>query len=180
MITAKKVLIVGFSVVFGCSLMTSSAIAKNCKKHGHHKKAKNIIFMVPDGQGLSNVTAARIFKNGPDGMPLNQETLKNIGYQRTHSADSTVTDSAAAASAWAVGQKFLNGEISCHGDSETGKCSDPVPTILELAEKMGMATGLVASSQISHATPAHSVPTRFHEIAAWRLPANILLTPALM
>jgi alkaline phosphatase len=122
-------------------------------EHFKGRKAKNIIFMVPDGQGLSNVTAARIFKNGPDGDPLHQETLQNIGYQRTHSANSTVTDSAAAASAWAVGEKFVNNEISCHA-GDNGECINEVPTILELAAAKGKATGLVATSQISHATPA--------------------------
>lgn len=150
---AKKIMIIEFSIIFSCSLMITSAIAKQPSKNGP-KKAKNIIFMVPDGQGLPDVTAARIYKNGINGAPLYQETLENIGYQRTYSADSTVTDSAAAASAWAVGQKFLNGEISCHGVPDTGDCIDEVPTILELAEKMGKATGLVATSQISHATPA--------------------------
>lgn len=109
--------------------------------------------MVPDGQGLSNVTAARIFKNGPNGDPLYQETLKNIGYQRTHSADNTITDSAAAASAWATGKKYKNGEISC-SNGETGVCVDKAPTILELAIARGKASGLVVTSQISHATPA--------------------------
>lgn len=148
----KKITVFVASLTIGCSLMISPALAKNHKKHGPNK-AKNIIFMVPDGQGLSNVTTARIFKNGPNGEPLYQETLENIGYQRTHSANSTVTDSAAAASAWAVGEKYVNGEISCHGDS-TVACIDQNPTILELAEAMGKATGLVATSQISHATPA--------------------------
>jgi alkaline phosphatase len=150
--TTKKITVLAASLTIGCSLMLSPALPKNHKKHGPNK-AKNIIFMVPDGQGLSNVTAARIFNNGPDGGPLYQETLENIGYQRTHSANSTVTDSAAAASAWAVGEKFVNGEISCHAD-EDGNCVDLKPTILELAAAMGKATGLVASSQISHATPA--------------------------
>jgi len=118
-------------------------------------KAKNIIFMVPDGMGLSNVTAARIFKNGPDGDPLNLETLPHIGYQRTHSADSVTTDSAASASAWASGEKYRNGEISCHDDDQDGKCEPaPVPTILELAKEKGKATGLIATSSITHATLA--------------------------
>jgi len=65
--------------------------------------ARNIIFMVPDGMGLANVTAARIYRNGLNGAPLNFETLQQIGYQRTYSANSTITDSAAAASAWACG-----------------------------------------------------------------------------
>lgn len=122
-------------------------------KHWKAPKAKNIIFMVPDGMGLSNTTAARIFSNGPNGPRLDFETLGHIGYQSTHSANSTVTDSAAAASAWASGDKFVNNEISCHAD-ENGNCADQVPTILEIAAMKGKATGLVATSQISHATPA--------------------------
>lgn len=105
--------------------------------------------MVPDGMGLSNVTAARIKKYGPDGRPLYLERLEQIGYQRTHSADSIITDSAAAASAWSVGEKFKNGEIAQHGQGG----SAPV-TILELAKSLGKATGLVATSTITHATPA--------------------------
>ena len=85
-------------------------------------KAKNIIFMVTDGMGLADVTAARIFKNGPDGERLHLETLTHTGLQRTHSADNSVTDSAAAASAWASGEEFRNGEISCHDDNQDGKC----------------------------------------------------------
>ncbi len=52
-------------------------------------KAKNIIFMVPDGMGLSNVTAARIFRYGLDGRGLAFEDLGSIGYQRTHSESAT-------------------------------------------------------------------------------------------
>jgi alkaline phosphatase len=111
--------------------------------------------MVPDGMGFSCVTAARIFKNGCDGGPLYLETLPQIGYQRTHSANSTVTDSAAAASAWACGEKYRNGEISCHDDDGDGRCNDPViATILEMAKQQGKATGLVVTSTITDATPA--------------------------
>jgi alkaline phosphatase len=117
-------------------------------------RAKNIIFMVPDGMGLANVTAVRTFKCGPDGS-LFFETLPQIGYQKTHAKDSTVTDSAAAASAWASGEKYNNGEISCHDDDFNGVCdSTPVPTVLEIAKRLGKATGLVVTSDITHATPA--------------------------
>ena len=118
-------------------------------------KAKNIIFMVTDGMGLANVTAARIFKNGQNGESLHLETLPHLGYQRTHSADKAVTDSAAAASAWANGEKFRNGEISCHDDNQNGKCEPaPGPTILEIARDKGKSTGLVVTSTVTHATPA--------------------------
>ena len=111
--------------------------------------AQNIIFMVSDGMGLSNVTAARIYKNGLGGDPLHMETLPVIGYQRTYSEDSTITDSASAASAWACGEKFNNGEICKHSGNETYPRS-----ILELAKEKLKATGLVATSTITHATPA--------------------------
>lgn len=112
------------------------------------KKAKNIIFMVPDGTPLSTITAARLYAYGPGKQRLYMETLDQIGYQSTNARNSIVTDSAAAASAWACGQKFNNGEISYHRETQKA----PV-TILELAKKMGKSTGLVATSTITHATP---------------------------
>jgi alkaline phosphatase len=151
--TMKKVSSIAVCVVVAAVLAASPAVAK--KFHHHWKPPKNIIFMVPDGMGLSNSTAARIFKNGPNGERLNFEALDNIGYQSTHSKNSTVTDSAAAASAWAVGEKFNNGEISCHDEDFDGVCdSEPAPTILDIAQSKGMATGLVATSDMTHATPA--------------------------
>ena len=113
------------------------------------QEVKNIIFMVPDGMGLADVTAARVYKSGPGGAPLYFETLENIGYQRTSSNNSIITDSAAAGSAWACGEKFNNGEICYHVDGHPYN-----PSILELAKAEGKATGLVATSTITHATPA--------------------------
>jgi alkaline phosphatase len=111
--------------------------------------ARNVIILVPDGMGLSNVTATRIFKGGLDGPSLSWESLQHIGYQRTYSRNSTITDSAPAASAWSCGEKFNNGEICFHGEG----LANP-PSILELAQRRGKATGLVATSTITHATPA--------------------------
>lgn len=111
--------------------------------------------MVPDGMGLAVVTAARIFKNGPDGDRLSFEKMPVIGYQSTHSADSTVTDSAAAASAWANGEKYNIGEISCHDDDVNGACDgQQAPTLLDLAKAKGKSTGLVVTLDITHGTPA--------------------------
>ncbi len=146
----NKISIIIFFIFSAAVLTACSFLGKNV-----HDFQKNIIFMVPDGMGLSNTTAARIFKNGPNGARLNFEALDNIGYQSTHSKNSTVTDSAAAASAWAVGEKFNNGEISCHDDDSDGTCDgEPALTILDIAKSKGMATGLVATSDITHATPA--------------------------
>ena len=143
------------SVVLSITMIVVFSINIASAKKVRGQKAKNIIFMVPDGMGIADVTSARIFKNGPDGDPLELETLPKIGYQRTHSRNSTVTDSAAAASAWASGEKFNNGEISCLDDDKDGICdSDPMKTVLEIAREKGKATGLIATSDITHATPA--------------------------
>jgi len=164
----KKVLLLSLS--FAILMLSFSSWAGRKDHSGENTPqptAKNIIFMVGDGMGLAHVTAARIFKNGPDGESLHLETLPIVGYQRTHSASDSLTDSAAAASAWANGAKFNNGEVSCHDDDQDGKC-EPAPslTILEIARSKGKATGLVVTSTVTHATPAafgSHVPSRHCE-----------------
>jgi alkaline phosphatase len=119
------------------------------RPHGDRQRARNVIVMVPDGMGLADVTATRIHRNGLDGEPLSFETLEHVGYQRTYSQNSTITDSAPAASAWACGEKFNNGEICFHRDGRPYR-----PSILQIAQQLGKSTGLVATSTITHATPA--------------------------
>jgi alkaline phosphatase len=138
-----KVFVATITVVIVISFATSALAS------GWMDKGKNIIFMVPDGMGHANVTAARIYKNGLDGEPLNLESLETIGIQRTYSRNSTITDSAPAASAWACGEKFNNGEICKHSEGTPNN-----KTILELAKQKRKSTGIVATSQITHATPA--------------------------
>ena len=111
------------------------------------RRARNVVFLVPDGMGLADVTAARIHRGGPGGPPLALETLDFVGYQRTWSADSTVTDSAAAASAWACGEKFENGTVCRRPDGSFPR------SLLEIARDGGRRTGLVATATITHATP---------------------------
>jgi alkaline phosphatase len=137
----KKILSHGIVIILILCLFVSDLPAR--------QKAKSIILMVPDGMSIANVTAARIHVYGPGKGRLHFETLEQIGYQSTHSANSIVTDSAAAASAWACGQKFRNGEISFHNETK-----EAPKTILELARDLGKSTGLVATATITHATPA--------------------------
>lgn len=115
----------------------------------NHHEVKHVIFMVPDGMGLADVTATRIRKNGISGAPLAFETLDRIGYERTYSKKNTITDSAAAASAWACGEKFVNNEVCYHMDGAPHN-----PTLLELAKAQGWGTGLVVTQTVTHATPA--------------------------
>ncbi len=136
-------------VILIFAMVACLASAQDASVLANHHDVKYVIFMVPDGMGLADVTAVRIQKNGLNGAPLWLETLEHIGYQRTYSEKNTITDSSAAASAWACGEKFVNNEVCFHADGRPHN-----PSLLEVAKLRGMATGLVATQTITHATPA--------------------------
>ncbi|HHM21126.1 MAG TPA: alkaline phosphatase, partial [Bacteroidetes bacterium] len=100
--------------------------------------------MIGDGMGLTQITAG-MYANG---NRLNLEEFKVIGLHKSYSSDNLITDSAAGATAFACGKKTYNGAIG------VGPKGQPLPTILEEAKADGMATGLVVTSSIVHATPA--------------------------
>ncbi|MCC7466948.1 MAG: alkaline phosphatase [Saprospiraceae bacterium] len=107
-------------------------------------KPKNIILLIGDGMGLTQVTAGLYANN----KKLNLERFPVTGLMKTQSASHLITDSAAGATAFSCGCKTYNGAIGMTRDRK------PCPTILEQAEKSGLATGLVATSSVTHATPA--------------------------
>jgi alkaline phosphatase len=83
-----------------------------------------------------------------NGNTLNLERCKVVGLHKSTASNNLVTDSAAGATAFACGKKTYNGAIGVGPDKQ------PIKTILEYAEEKGLATGLVATSTITHATPA--------------------------
>lgn len=105
---------------------------------------RNIILLIGDGMGISQITAG-LYSNG---NKLHLERFPVIGLHKSYSGDNLVTDSAAGATAFSAGVKTYNGAIGVGMDTVA------VETILERAEKEGLATGLVATSSIVHATPA--------------------------
>ncbi len=108
---------------------------------------KNVILFIGDGMGVSQVTLARLVDRGPDGR-LALDEMPVTGLAKTHSSDQWVTDSAAAATSLASGEKTKNFAIGVDG---TGK---PLESIFEKARKKGKAIGLVTTAKITHATPA--------------------------
>ncbi len=110
-------------------------------------RPRNVILLIGDGMGFNHVALARYRAVGPDGR-LYMERMPVTGHMRTHSANRLVTDSAAAATALACGIKTDNGRIGTAPDGTAWQ------TILEKARDKGFRTGLVATSAISHATPA--------------------------
>lgn len=121
-----------------------SACSEASKEEQHTVNNPNIILMIGDGMGLSELSAS--FYYG-DMMPVFTE-FNNIGLINTSSKKQKITDSAAGATAFACGQKTYNGGLGVNVDSV------PIPNITEVLSKVGYKTGLVATSSITHATPA--------------------------
>lgn len=121
------------------------------------EKVTNIIYMISDGMGVAHISAAQIAK---DYKPLNMERADYVGLCKTNSANSRVTDSAAAGTALATGHKTNNGMIGMTPDSVAH------PSIRERAELAGMPTGIVVTYPVTNATPATfvgHVPNRHWE-----------------
>ena len=129
-----------------------------------------VILFIGDGVGVSHWTAAKL---AVDALAVSR--FKTVGLVDTRASDSDITDSAAGATAYASGVRTFNGAIGVGPDSVA------VPTILEMARDRGWATGLVATSSVTHATPAafaaHGIrdcpadgdgPSR--PVARWRAP----------
>jgi len=108
------------------------------------KKPRNVIMMIGDGMGVAHIYAGYTANGGH----LFLDNFKQIGFSKTQSADNYITDSAAGGTALSTGQKTYNGAIGVNTDTVA------VKTILEMAEEKGLATGLVSTSAITHATPA--------------------------
>ncbi len=114
------------------------------KKKSNKKKVKNIIFLIGDGMGTSHVYAGLMANKGESYI----KTMPFSGFNKTNSSDKLITDSAAGATAFSIGEKTHNGAIGVDRNDV------PKKTILEMAEEKGMGTGLVATCDITHATPA--------------------------
>jgi len=137
--------------------VTSTAGASGSKEQAQQAVkgglAKNVILLIGDGMGDSEITLARDYTVGAAGR-LNMDKFPMTGAYTTYAvhADGTpdyVTDSAASGTGWATGVKTVNGRIS-----KTPGTDKAVPTILELAQKGGYATGSVTTAELTDATPA--------------------------
>lgn len=121
------------------------------------KTPKNVIFLIGDGMGVSQIYAGLTANRGH----LNLERVKVIGFHKNQASDNYVTDSAAGATAFATGKQTYNGAIGL--DS----LKVPSVTLLEMAEQKGLSTGLVSTCDITDATPssfiAHQRTRSMHE-----------------
>jgi alkaline phosphatase len=131
-------------------------------------KPLNIIFMVGDGMGLGQITAGMYARHNMSQF----ERFPVTGLIATHSSRQLVTDSGAGATAFACGCKTYNGAIGVDGKKV------PCSTLLELADSLGLSTGIVVTSSLTHATPASfyahvNERANMEDIAVWMVQQRI-------
>ena len=128
-------------------------------------EAKNVVFFLGDGMGISTITAARIFAGqtrGADGeeFDLAFDHFDNVALIKTYNTDAQVPDSAGTITAIMSGQKTRMGVVGVAANVARDDCAaalaNPLPSLAELAEARGLKTGIVSTARITHATPAGS------------------------
>lgn len=142
-----------FIQALGVSSVLATGAASGASVSGNDGPAsgiENVVVMVGDGMGYDPIELTRHVYGD-----LAMQTMTSIGNVQTEPRTGEVTDSAAAGTALATGLKSHLFQVSVYGPPR-GDRDDylPVMTQLEAADAAGMATGLVTTSRITHATPA--------------------------
>ena len=149
----KKLLTLALCIGIGVTGVPYTSVAAETQN-----QTKNVIIMIPDGMSTTDTTLARWYQGG---SPLALDEMAS-GLVRTYWSAGAITDSAPAATAMATGYKTTNKYIgvlpaksTMPGTSSNDKdAKKPVATVLEAAKLSGKSTGLIATSNIQHATPA--------------------------
>ena len=129
-----------FQILWLLALMalTHASVAQNSAK------PKRVVFLIGDGMGLTQISSAMSQYYGQNAFMR----FPFIGLSKTSSAKQYITDSGAGATAFSIGKKTYNNAIGVDADTVTQ------PTLFELAKNKNLATGVVATVSIQHATPA--------------------------
>ncbi|MGH1434767.1 MAG: alkaline phosphatase [Lewinella sp.] len=143
--------------LLGLLFLLLSTCNKSLQDLSAKKPANNIILLIGDGMGLTQVSTAYYYGEQTPSF----STFKYIGLHQNEPTDKKITDSASGATAFSTGYKSYNAAIGVDQDTIARE------TILEWAAKNSKSTGLVATSSITHATPAsffaHVANRNFHE-----------------
>lgn len=157
---SKYLLLCAICVLVSCKTADSQIESKS-QPQSITNTPKNVILLIGDGTGLSQISSAFFFKE----TEPNYAQFKHIGLIKTSSSREDVTDSAASGTAFASGVKTYNGAIGVADDSTE------VATIVEIVSPKNIKSGVISTSSIVHATPAsfyaHALSRNFYyDIAA--------------
>lgn len=164
----NNLLLLLISLLTAMDLYAQGKVAAKLPMQEPGQRPQNVILLIGDGMGLSQISAALYSNNNR----LNMTRFPVVGFHKTYSFDNLITDSAAGATAFATGKKTYNNAIGVSHDTL------PLYSILQECADRGYATGLVATSSIVHATPAsffaHAASREYYEeIAADFLDATV-------
>uniref|UniRef100_A0A3P9L9R7 Alkaline phosphatase n=1 Tax=Oryzias latipes TaxID=8090 RepID=A0A3P9L9R7_ORYLA len=129
------------------------------------KVAKNILFFLGDGMGITTYTAARILKGqlqnqSGEETVMTMDTFPYVGLAKTYSVDFQIADSAATATAYLCGVKTNLNTVGVNAAARNGICrtqkGNEVTSILKWAKDAGKSVGIVTTTRVQHATPAGS------------------------
>ena len=173
------------------TLVASAAVtpqAQGGSDNQPNRRARNVIFFIGDGMGVSTVSAARVFSVGVAGL-LVVDQLPYTALSRTYSSDSITPDSAPTMSAMMTGVNTNQSVIGFDEGTEPNDFNNdgdgtPSWTLLELAKARGMKVGVVSTAQITHATPAATYAhinqrNNENDIALQALPSDGTYNPRL-
>jgi alkaline phosphatase len=141
----------------------ATRLAQDPVSRGQH--ARNVILFVGDGMGITTITAARILEGQRKGGPgednrLSFEEFPQTALVKTFTANQQTPDSAPTATAMVTGWKANDGALAVdpstpETESDAAKVAPHrLETILEQARARGLATGVVTTTRVTHATPA--------------------------
>lgn len=133
-----------YRLISSLALLIVYSLHGNAQQKAGKDKPSNIILLVGDGMGLSQLSSAYYFGESEP----NFSKFPIVGLSRTSSSSHKITDSAAGATAFACGIKTYNDAIGMNPDTIA------VPNIVEQLSAKGWNTGVVSTSSITHATPA--------------------------
>ena len=126
---------------------------------------KGVVLFIGDGMGISTVTAGRIYAGQQQGKTgeehvLSWEKFPNTAWSKTYNVNQQTPDSAGTATAFLAGVKTDAGVLLLDEQTERGNCTSAqnreVLSIMMMAEKAGLSTGIVSTARITHATPGAS------------------------
>lgn len=140
----RKILIAAILLQWACTSHTALIKEETNVSASKEEAPVNIILMIGDGMGVPQISTAFYFED----RTSNFERFKSIGFHKSSSTSHWITDSAAGATAFSIGEKTYKRAIGVSADTV------PKETILEILQNKGYKTGLISLTSITHATPA--------------------------
>ena len=155
-----------------------SALEERLAREPNTNRAKNVILMVSDGNGVGTNYATRLFHgqqqgNHGDENVLPQESFPHLALVKTYNVNAQTPDSAGTGTAMHAGVKTKAGVIGVDETVERGNCAQveagKVTPITKLMSDAGKSVGVVSTARLTHATPAsayaHAADRNFEDDA---------------